>query len=100
MGLINKLKNFKKNYHLLNVKANTLEAEMNNVKSELDVQRKINEEHNMQSYNRVVDEDKNQLDNLDNLETQEYLIFINVFEKGKTSILQYSTNCSKILVIE
>ena len=43
MGLIKKLKNIKKNYHLLNVKVNTLEAEMNNVKSELDVQRKIND---------------------------------------------------------
>ena len=51
----------------------------------------------MQSYNRVVEEDKNQLDNLDNLETQEYLIFINVFEKGKTSILQYSTNLTDLI---
>ena len=51
----------------------------------------------MQSYNRVVDEDKNQLDNLDNLETQDYLIFVNVFDKGKTSILQYSTNLTDLI---
>ena len=62
-----------------------------------DVQQKINEEHNMQSYNRVVDEDKNQLDNLDNLETQDYLLFVNVFDKGKTSILQYSTNLTDLI---
>ena len=62
-----------------------------------DVQQKINEEHNMQSYNRVIDEDKNQLENLDNLETQDYLLFVNVFDKGKTSILQYSTNLTDLI---
>ena len=62
-----------------------------------EVQKKLNEEHNKQSYNRIVDEDKNQLDNLDNLETQDFLIFINIFNKGKTSIFQYSNNLTDLI---
>ena len=56
------------------------------------IQRKINDEHNIQSYNNVAHEDKNQIDNIDYLETQEYLIFINSNEKGKTNIIQFSNN--------
>ena len=62
-----------------------------------DVQRKINEEHNMQSYNRVGDEDKNQLENIDNLETQDYVLYTNTNEKGKTSILQYSNSLTYLI---
>ena len=61
------------------------------------VQKKINEEHNMHSYNRDVNEEKNQLDNLDNLETQDYLLFISVNDKGKTSILQFSNSLSELI---
>ena len=56
------------------------------------IQKKINEEHNMQSYNNVRNEDKNQIENIDILETQEYLIFINTNEKGKTNIIQFSNS--------
>ena len=61
------------------------------------VQKKINEEHNMQSYNRVGDEDKNQLENIDNLETQDYVLYTNTNEKGKTSILQYSNSLTYLI---
>ncbi len=56
------------------------------------VQKKINEEHNIQSQNRIEEENKNQLNNIDNLETQDFLIFINSNEKGKTNIIQFSNN--------
>ena len=46
----------------------------------------------MQSYNNVRNEDKNQIENIDFLETQEYLIFINTNEKGKTNIIQFSNS--------
>ena len=61
------------------------------------VQKKINEEHNMQSYNRAAEDDKNQLDNIDNLETQDYYIYINTNEKGKTNILQYSNSLTYLI---
>ena len=61
------------------------------------VQKKINEEHNMQSYNRVIEEDKNQLDNLDNLENPDYLLYINTNDKGKTNILQFSNSLSYLI---
>ena len=62
-----------------------------------EVQKKINEEHNMQSYNRIAEEDKNQLDNIDSLETQDYILFINTNEKGKTNILQYSNSLTYLI---
>ena len=61
------------------------------------VQKKINDEHNILSYNRDVNEEKNQLDNIDNLETQDFLIFINSDEKGKTNIIQYSNSLSELI---
>ena len=61
------------------------------------VQKKINEEHNMQSYNRIGEEDKNQLENIDNLETQDYVLYTNTNEKGKTSILQYSNSLTYLI---
>ena len=62
-----------------------------------DVLKKINEEHNVQSYNRVIDENKNLFDKIDNLETQDYLIFINSNEKGKTNIIQFSNSLSDLI---
>ena len=61
------------------------------------VQKKINEEHNIQSQNRIEEENKNQLNNIDNLETQDFLIFINSNEKGKTNIIQFSNSLSNLI---
>ena len=61
-----------------------------------DVQNKIIEEHNIQSYNKI-DKDKTQLDKIDNLETQDYLIFINTNDKGKTNIIQFSNSLSNLI---
>ena len=56
------------------------------------LQKKINEEHNMHSYNQAAEDEKNQLENLDSLETQDYVIYTNVNDKGKTNILQFSNS--------
>ena len=61
------------------------------------VLKKINEEHNLQSYDRVSEENKNQFENIDNLENQDYLIFFNANEKGKTSIIQYSNSLTYLI---
>ena len=46
------------------------------------VQKKLNEEHNFQGFNKIV-EDKPQSNNFENiLETQDYSIFVNSTEKG------------------
>ena len=56
------------------------------------LQKKINEEHNMHSYNQATESEKNQLENLDNIETQDYVIYTNANDKGKTNILQFSNS--------
>jgi len=52
-----------------------------------EVQNKINEEHNLQPYNRIISEENIQLENLDNLESQELMVYANSNENGKTNII-------------
>ena len=62
-------------------------------KSEI-IKKKINEEHKIQIYNKMI-EDKPKLDLLENiLETQDFTIFINSNEKGKCNINQVSSSLS------
>ena len=64
-------------------------------KSEL-VQKKINDEHNIQGYNKIIDE-KSQLDYENILENQDYLIFVSSNDKGKCNILQFSNSLSYLI---
>ena len=65
-------------------------------KSEI-IKKKINEEHKIQIYNKMI-EDKPKLDFLDNIsETQDFTIFINSNEKGKCTIIQVSSSLSNLI---
>ena len=65
-------------------------------KSEI-IKKKINEEHKIQIYNKMI-EDKPKLDFLENIaETQDFTIFINSNEKGKSNIIQVSSSLSYLI---
>jgi len=65
-------------------------------KSEI-IKKKINEEHKIQIYNKMI-EDKPKLDALENIsETQDFTIFINSNEKGKCKIVQSSSSLSYLI---
>ena len=60
-------------------------------KSEI-VLKKINEEHNMNGYNKIIEE-KPQLQNIDIMqENQDYTIYVNSNDKGKCNIIQFSNS--------
>ena len=67
-------------------------------KSDL-VQRKINEEHNLQEYNKAQDVNKNNF-RLNSLEVQDYVIFVKADEKGRCTIIQFSNSLSYIFGYE
>ena len=67
-------------------------------KSDL-VQRKINEEHNLQDYNKAQDINKNNF-RLNSLEVQDYVIFVKADEKGRCTIIQFSNSLSYIFGYE
>jgi len=61
------------------------------------IKKKINEEHKIQIYNKMI-EDKPKLDFLENIsETQDFTIFINSNEKGKCTIIQISSSLSFLI---
>ena len=64
-------------------------------KSEI-VQKKINDEHNIQGYNKIIEENS-QLIHENILESQDYLIFVNSNDKGKCNILQFSNSLSYLI---
>ena len=65
-------------------------------KSEL-IKKKINEEHKIRIYNKMI-EDNPKLDFLENIsETQDFIIFINSNEKGKCTIIQISSSLSFLI---
>ena len=67
-------------------------------KSEL-VQKKINEEHNLQENNKPQDEIKKNF-MLHSIEVQDYIIFVKANEKGQCTIIQFSNSLSYILGYE
>ena len=65
-------------------------------KSEI-IKKKINEEHKIQINNKMI-EDKPKLDLLENIvETQDFSIFVNSNEKGKSKIIQISNSLSYLI---
>ena len=57
-----------------------------------EIQKKINEEHQIEGFKKLAEENS-QLDNLGNiLENQDYVIFVNSNDKGKCIISQYSNS--------
>ena len=65
-------------------------------KSEI-IKKKINEEHKIQIYNKMI-EDKPKLDFLENIsETQDFIIFVNSNEKGKCTIIKVSSSLSFLI---
>ena len=57
-----------------------------------EIQNKINEEHQIERYKKL-SEDNSQMDNFGNiLENQDYVIFVNSNDKGKCIISQYSNS--------
>ena len=57
-----------------------------------EVQKKINEEHQVQGFKKL-NEDNFQLDNYESiLENQDYIIFVNSNDRGKCTISQYSNS--------
>ena len=65
-------------------------------KSEL-VLKKINEEHNILLYNKII-EDKTLSDNLDNMiENQDYTLFVSTNDKGKCNIIQFSNSLTYLI---
>ena len=65
-------------------------------KSEL-ILKKINEEHNIHDYNKIIKE-KNKIENLDNImENQDYVIIVNSDEKGRCNIIQFSNSLTYLI---
>ena len=58
------------------------------------VQKKINEEKYLQEFNKIKDSNKFNINNIDNLENQDFLIFVSANEKGKCKIIQFSNSLS------
>ena len=67
-------------------------------KSDL-VKRKINEEHNLQEFNKAQNDNKNNF-RLNSLESQDYIIFVKANEKGNCTIIQFSNSLSFIIGYE
>ena len=62
-----------------------------------EIQKKINEEHQIQGFQKIV-EKNSQSDNFDNiLENQDYIIFVNSNEKGKCNIIQFSNGLTYLI---
>ena len=61
------------------------------------VQKKINEERNIQLYNKALEKNPNQFDNINNFEIQDYIIYISSNEKGKTNIINYSNSLINLI---
>ena len=65
-------------------------------KSEL-ILKKINEEHNLHDYNKIMRE-KSKIENLDNIvENQDYTIIVNSDEKGRCKIIQFSNSLTYLI---
>jgi len=65
-------------------------------KSEI-IQKKINEEHNVEGF-RKLDEAKSHLDNFESLlDNQDLVIFVNSNERGKCNIMQYSNSIINLI---
>ena len=65
-------------------------------KSDL-VQKKINEEQYMQGFDKIQEEQKINMNNIDNLESQDMIIYLSTMEKGICNIIQFSNSLSYIL---
>ena len=65
-------------------------------KSEI-VQKKINEEQYLQGYNKINDKKKINVTNIGNIENQGYIIYVNITDKGKCNIIQFSNSLSFII---
>ena len=61
------------------------------------VQKKINEEQYLQGFNKVKDENKINMRNIDSIESQDFAIYANTTEKGKCNIIQFSNSLSYII---
>ena len=64
-------------------------------KSEI-VQKKINEDHNIQGYFKNIEE-RHHLDYENILENQDYLLFVSSNDKGKCNIIQFSNSLSYLI---
>ena len=65
-------------------------------KSEV-IQKKINEEQHLQEFNKLKEENKLNIRNIDSIESQDYAIYVTSNEKGKCNIIQFSNSISFLL---
>ena len=56
------------------------------------VQKKINDEQYLQEFNKIKNEEKININNIDSLENQDLIIFVSSNEKGKCNIIQFSNS--------
>ena len=61
------------------------------------VQKKINEEQYLQEFNKIKDENKINMRNIDSIESQDFVIYANTTEKGKCNIIQFSNSLSYVI---
>ena len=61
------------------------------------VQKKINEEKYLQEFDKIKDDNKFNINNIGNLENQDFLIFVSSNEKGKCNIIQFSNSLCFII---
>ena len=59
-----------------------------------EVQKKINEERNIQGFNKNIDEFKGKINNIDTTEKQDFIIYVNSNEKGNCNIVHFSNSLS------
>ena len=62
-----------------------------------DVQKKINDEQYLQEFNKIKNEQKINMNNIDSLENQDFIIFVSSNERGKCNIIQFSNSLSFII---
>ena len=96
----NNLKNKKINFENQNIAqlfARFLREILWDQKKSEAVQKKINEEQYLQVYNKVKDEKKISVINIDNIENQDFIIYVSTNEKGNCNIIQFSNSLSFII---
>jgi len=62
-----------------------------------EVQKKINDEQYLQEFNKIKNEEKININNIDSLENQDLIIFVSSNEKGKCNIIQFSNSLIYII---
>ena len=61
------------------------------------VQKRINEEQYLQEFNKIKEENKINIRNIDSIENQDFTLYVNSTEKGKCNIIQFSNSLSSFI---